>query len=134
MTYDTGKRERIIALLKNNPERAFTVKEIADRLLPDGRGTSTVHRIVASLQSEGALRLVASENKGAPRYQYLGHGCSHHLHLVCRECGALSHLDKETSHALEEKIMHTSGFAVEGGALLLGVCRKCDESRALKNG
>ena len=133
MTYNTGKRQKIIALLQGSPEKSFTVREISDVILEGGGGRSTVHRIVSHLADEGVLRRVASSRGGAPEYQYIGGACRQHLHLMCRECGRLSHLDRETSRDLEDKIMHTAGFSLESGAVLLGICHDCDLGKEVKN-
>ncbi len=126
MTYKTEKRSEITALLKACPDRAFTVDEIAEAVCPDGSARSTVYRIVSKMVKEGSLRKITDEHSRHTTYQYLGeHGCDEHLHLKCKECGRLIHLDEETSHLLEEKIMTNKHFAIDEGAMLFGRCEGC---------
>lgn len=126
MTYNTEKRSDITALLKASHDRAFTVDEIARAVCPDGSARSTVYRIVSKMVKEGTLRKIADEHSRHTTYQYLGeHGCGEHLHLKCKECGRLIHLDEEISHLFEERIMANEHFAIDEGTLLFGRCEGC---------
>jgi hypothetical protein len=37
----------------------------------------------------------------------------------------LIHLDEQTSHDLEENLLATEGFMLDGGAMLFGKCKGC---------
>ena len=129
MTYNTEKRSEIVAFLKASPNRAFSIDEIAAAVCPDGSARSTVYRIVSKMVGEGKLRKITSDVSRHTTYQYLGEsGCCEHLHLKCKDCGRLIHLDEETSHLLEEKIMANGHFAIDEGAMLFGRCEGCINS------
>ena len=49
------------------------------------------------------------------------------MHLKCKGCGRLIHLDEDISKAFEEKILSLGGFAIEEGSFLFGRCRECTE-------
>ncbi len=126
MIYNTEKRTAIIAFLKERHDKAFSVDEIALALSPDGHAKSTYYRLVSRLVSEGVLRKITDEKTRHTTYQYLdGEHCDEHLHLKCKECGRLIHLDSKTSHLVEERIMSAGGFAIDEGALLFGRCSDC---------
>ena len=126
MIYNTEKRKEIKALISRNADRAFSIEEICARLAPDGKGKSTIYRIVSSLVCEGEIRRIFDTDTRKVTYQYLGGGkCSEHLHLKCKSCGKLIHLDEETSCALEEKIFKTRGFEIDVGATIFGKCKAC---------
>lgn len=126
MTYNTEKRSDITAFLKKSPNRAFSIDEIANAVCPNGSARSTVYRIVSKMVKEGKLRKITSELSRHTTYQYLGErGCCEHLHLKCKGCGKLIHLDEETSHLLEEKIMANGHFVIDEGAMLFGRCEVC---------
>lgn len=125
MTYKTEKRKEILQFLTsvNNPA---TIEEICDAILTDGSGKSTVYRLVSRLVDEGALRRIADAKTRRVTYQYISHGaCSEHLHLKCKDCGRLIHLDNRTSSQLGEEILRTRGFSLDLGALLYGRCERC---------
>ena len=47
MKYNTGKKKQIIELLSENAQTSLTLEEISERVAPDGKGKSTVYRIVS---------------------------------------------------------------------------------------
>lgn len=128
MTYNTEKRTAVISFLENNSSRAFTIDEIAEKLSPDGKGKSTYYRLISKLVEEGAIKRISDEKTRHTTYQYLGNTeCGEHLHLKCKECGKLIHLDHRTSHAVEDKILEMGGFSIDEGAILFGKCKGCKE-------
>jgi len=126
MTYNTEKRTELLNYLKSCNGRAMTVDEICGAILKDGRGRSTVYRLISRLVDEGSLRRISDGKTRRVTYQYIYSGsCAEHLHLKCKECGMLIHLDDVTSHILEKRIMKSEGFALDEGALLYGICERC---------
>ena len=128
MTYNTEKRSALISFLENNSDGAFTIDEIADKLSPDGSGKSTYYRLISKLVEEGVIKRISDDKTRHTTYQYLGSsGCGEHLHLKCKECGKLIHLDHTTSHTVEETIKEIGGFSIDEGTILFGRCRGCKE-------
>ena len=135
MIYNTEKRAELLDFLKFGEGQAFSIEEICAAILKDGRGKSTVYRLISRLVDEGAVRRIADGKTRHVTYQYIHFGhCAEHLHLKCKECGRLIHLDGELSCALEKRILKTEGFVLDGGALLYGKCESCiygkEEKRA----
>ena len=126
MTYNTEKRAELLDFLSRSNGQAYSIEEICSELLKDGRGKSTVYRLVSRLVDEGALRRISDGKTRRVTYQFIHTGhCSEHLHLKCKECGKLIHLDDEISHMLENRILSAKGFALDDGALLYGKCENC---------
>ena len=126
MIYNTEKRKEITALIIRNADKAFSIDEICERIAPDGKGKSTVYRIVASLVDEGELCKISDADTRRVTYRYLGGGkCHEHMHLKCKECGRLIHLDAETSFALENTILTARGFEIDVSATIFGRCKGC---------
>ena len=133
MKYTTGKREKIIAHLSENAQRAFTVYEICDAVIGSDGGISTVYRILSELVATGSVRRLMPDNGKQATYQYIGDGhCREHLHLKCYECGRLLHLDEGTTHKLEQAIMLSKQFAIDESAVLFGKCADCRASTIAK--
>lgn len=125
MTYNTGKREQILKFLADNSARSYTLEEICENIIPDGHGKSTVYRIVSELVEKDCLRRLSDGKTRHCTYQYVGdEECRGHLHLKCRGCGRLIHLDEQVSHELCDALL-ASGFAVEEGSMLFGRCEGC---------
>ena len=126
MIYNTEKRAELLDFLKRGRGQAFSIEEICAAILNDGHGKSTVYRLISKLVDEGEVRRIADGKTRHVTYQYIHSGhCAEHLHLKCKECGKLIHLDGELSSALEERILKTKGFMLDLGALLYGKCEKC---------
>ena len=127
MKYIMGKREKILDFLCAHPDTTYTPEEICDEILDGGRGKSTVYRIIAELVDEGCLRRISDGKTRHCVYQYIGtEQCHNHLHLKCKGCGKLIHMDEGTSRELERSVMSV-GFAIEEGTLLYGTCSECRE-------
>ena len=127
MTYNTAARRELVAFFEQNSDRAFTLEEVCAAILNDGKGKSTVYRIISGLVEDGILQRISDAKNRHVTYQYMGiGGCSEHFHLKCKDCGRLIHLDDELSHLFEKEILKLKGFALDDGALLYGKCDKCN--------
>lgn len=128
MRYTTGKRELILAFLSENADVSYTLEEICDALTDGGKGKSTVYRLVSELVGEGSIRRLSDGRTRHCTYQYVGKECCHsHLHLKCKGCGRLMHLDDGLSRDFERAVLNVGGFVIEEGTLLFGTCRNCAE-------
>jgi Fur family ferric uptake transcriptional regulator len=125
MSYNTEKRNAILAFFENNPSSSYTAKELCANILTDGKGKSTVYRLLSSLKREGLIKKLQNVDSRASSYQYVGFNCREHLHLKCKECGALIHLDASMSHLLSEELLTSSGFCLDRDSMLYGVCGNC---------
>ena len=128
MRYTTGKRDRIIAYLAQNREHSYTLEEICAAITDGGKGKSTVYRLVSELVGEGRVTRLSDGRTRHCTYQYVGgESCHSHLHLKCKGCGKLVHLDEEISESLERTLLKAGGFLIDDGALLFGRCERCAE-------
>ena len=84
---------------------------------------STVYRQLEALAEHGVVshtHLVA----GTKSYQLVTH--ADHVHLVCRECGAVSELDPGVAARFTAEVAATHGFALDFGHLsVFGRCAEC---------
>lgn len=128
MRYTTGKRERIIDFLSSNAESSYTLEEICGTITDGGKGKSTVYRLVSELVAEGMITRLSDGRTRRCTYQYVGgESCHTHLHLKCKGCGRLVHLDHEVSKSFERTVERIGGFLIDDGAFLFGTCKECAE-------
>ena len=126
MKYTTGKKEAIVAFLSENCEKSFSLEEIAERITPDGKGKSTVYRLVAELVDTGDIKRLSDAKTRHCTYQYVGREeCHSHLHLKCRDCGKLIHLNDKISSELTCALRTAGGFALDEGCIFYGKCISC---------
>ena len=125
MIYNTERRNEIIKLLSSESDKAFTTEEICERILTSG-GKSTVYRIISELTAKGIIKKLSDSNTRHVRYQYLGNKtCSEHLHLKCKICERLIHLDRQTSELIMNSIKNNEGFVLDPTEILNGLCTGC---------
>jgi Fur family transcriptional regulator, ferric uptake regulator len=100
---------------------------------------SSVYRALSDLREAGFLEEFRLPGKRETFYALLGHGNGrrgaepagragrhHHHHIVCEDCGRVSHLDVCLPPGLTVKIEGASGFRVTGHNLeFQGLCGDC---------
>ena len=99
-------------------ELATAVRQVAT-----GVNISTVYRTLELLEQLGLVR-----------HTHLGHGAptysistdDDHVHLVCRDCGAISEASPEVVTPVVEQLAASHGFHVDVGHFaVFGRCRRC---------
>lgn len=129
--YKTAQREALLAFLRENSERAFTVREIAEGIKQDSNiekapGESTIFRLIKDLVESGEVRRTVKDNSRTFIYQIMtGADCGHHLHMKCKVCGKLCHMDEQESREIMEKIRSNDMFEVDSSTILIGKCSDC---------
>ena len=133
MTYNTTARTALLSFLKENSECAFTLEEICAEMTEAGHGKSTVYRLVSKLVEAGCVKRLSDGKTRRATYQFIGgEACAQHLHLKCKDCGKIIHLDSKISHALGDAVEKSRGFAIDGGSLLFGRCKECKSGGAVR--
>ena len=129
--YHTEQKEMLIRFLTENCERAYTVEEavasLRERLGKKAPGKSTVYRLMQRLVEEGAVKRLVAGNSRRFVYQLVGgQTCHAHLHMKCRACGRLFHLEERVSHELVRRVATANGFSLsEADTVLFGECADC---------
>ena len=96
-------------------------------------GLTTVYRQLARLAEEGFARKTVTEGQGGC-YSLQGAHCAEHYHLVCTECGALSHLSCDHVESLIHHIKAHHGFTVKAErTTLYGLCAACARKEKRKD-
>ncbi len=127
MTYDTGREQALLTLLRESGEQGLSLHEISARLTPNGKGKSTIFRLLASLTEQGKVRKLPDEKSRHFIYQYTESAhCRSHLHLKCMGCGRFIHLTERLSRLLCEAVHDEGNFSLdEERTLLFGRCAAC---------
>ncbi|MBQ8641942.1 MAG: transcriptional repressor [Clostridia bacterium] len=120
MPYKTRQRGAILEYFAASPHTGHTARDVIEAL---GVSEATVFRTLTHLTDKGLLKRFTGPHGSV--YQYSGCG-GHHMHLKCKSCGTLVHL--ECSFA--DEIMHH--FAAEHHFMLdkeetifYGFCEEC---------
>ncbi len=82
----------------------------------------TVYRNLNQLAENGII-LKLSVQSGSDRFDGR---TDTHIHVVCKECGAVEDLPYELTTALCENIENTTGFVIKNENIVLqGLCHSC---------
>lgn len=129
--YRTQQRNTLIAFFKSHPDRSFTIDEVVEALQAQAGmaapSRSTVYRTVSDLEADGTLQRRFLADKRRSAYQYRDKGaCTAHLHLQCKRCNALTHLDSGVSDAIARLLQESGNLSLDmSGTVLVGGCAKC---------
>jgi Fur family ferric uptake transcriptional regulator len=131
-SYQTAGRRALIDYLQTFARQLpRSADEIYAALSASGTtpGRSTVYRQLSELCREGKVRRFRADAEGEGYvYQYVvDHGnCGGHLHLQCRVCGGVSHLDCGCSDFVAQQLLQEHGFRLDNGrSVLYGTCAAC---------
>ena len=129
--YHTEQKKILLQFLRENRAMAYTIEEIvaalSARLGEAAPAKSTVYRLVQRLVEAGEVKRMVMGNSRRFVYQLTdGEACHAHLHMQCRACGRLFHLEDTVSHALARQIAEAEGFSLcESDTILRGECAAC---------
>lgn len=89
-----------------------------------GVNVSTVYRTLELLEQIG---LVTHTHLGHGAHRYHLAANAHHVHLVCRICGAITQLEPGVIAGLVTQLDAEHGFEVDVGHLtVFGICKQCN--------
>jgi len=118
---------------KDHMDQSFSAGEIVSYVKESGLklDTATIYRNLDRMSEDGLLLKYKPQDSDSVVYQYVGGHCScdHHMHMRCRQCGKLIHLECEFASAFMRQVEEEYGFAIEPTITSLGgLCKECRES------
>jgi Fur family ferric uptake transcriptional regulator len=121
------------------PQRQLVLEAVSvlGHATPEEIATSVRRRAAAVNISTVYRTLELLEELGLVRHTHLGHGAptfslstdDDHVHLVCRDCGAVQEAPPDVVAPVVEQLAATRGFQVDVGHLaVFGRCARCAAS------
>ena len=117
-TYHTKATQEIEQYLSLQKDKSFCVADVYHYLESNNVDVnqSTVYRTLDRMTDNGVL--VRFNN------------CDAHLHMQCRKCGKVMHLDCAFMDEIRKNLMKQYGFTLEcNGSTLSGLCRNCKDEQ-----
>lgn len=131
-TYTTDAYRELLRYMAatDQPQSATAVYE-AMRKTGAHIGQTTVYRQLLRLSREGVIEKLPSPDGKTALYRYAGACRGDHYHLLCSECGSLSHLSCDYFADLYRHVGEHHGFHIDGSrTVFYGVCAACFRARA----
>ena len=129
--YRTGARKEIYSYAENVSSHTFSASQILNYFRENNISISdaTVYRNLDRMVEEGSLiRYNTSRNESTYQYVDSEDLCHEHIHLKCKICEKIIHLEDALMEELKSGLMELYGFSVEcDGSVILGVCRECSK-------
>ena len=138
-SYQTKSRKIILAYARRIASHSFSALDMC-RYFEEEQvdiNQATVYRNLERMVQEGRLLKYKSADQNMSTYQYVEEeeDCHNHLHLRCRRCGRITHLNCGFMQEIEEHLMQEHGFAVLcDGSVIMGLCRDCRVQMAREAG
>ena len=128
--YRTKCKDGIMEYLEKNKEQSFCAYDIHSYLQNQDMqvNITTIYRNLDKLTDQGILMKYKTSEDESFRYQYVKpHGnCQEHLHMQCRGCGKVLHLECSFMKELSGHLKAHHRFSLEcTGSVLIGLCEKC---------
>lgn len=122
----------ITEFFKTHPDIRISAREIHEKMQEAGMKINlvTVYRNLDKLADEKSLTRQKMPEEDENYYQYMQPdlSCGNHLHLICRSCGKIVHLNCDFMDEINGHLMEKHGFAVDcRESMLVGMCRECAE-------
>ena len=128
--YKTRYKDNIMEYLQQNKNVRFCASDVFDYMSRRGISINltTVYRNLDKMTDSGILLRSKNPADECCFYQYAEpeNHCEGHLHMQCRQCGKVIHLDGVFMEKLNAYVEQTHGFLLDCmTSMLSGVCESC---------
>ena len=121
----TQPRLRILSILEQDAEHHMSAEDVYRALIEAGDevGLATVYRVLTQFEAAG---LVIRHHFEEGRAVFELESGTHHDHIVCMRCGAVTEFVDEDIELRQRMIANKFGFKISDHSLVLnGDCPKC---------
>ena len=123
ITYRTRQRDAILRFFEENRDRCYTARDLVGQV---DAGEATIFRALSALTGEGKLKKFTGGSGESAYYQFNATECALHIHLKCRGCGKLIHMDCAFMEEILAHFKNEHAFTVDcGQTVIYGICGDC---------
>ncbi|NLL77210.1 MAG: transcriptional repressor [Clostridiales bacterium] len=132
--YNTKSKAAIMKYLQSNKEHVFCAADVYSYMQKNAIqvNLATIYRNLDKLTDTGILLKYKTPEDESCMYQYVepNANCREHIHMQCRVCGKIFHLECDFMKEVTEHLLGHHGFVLEcEGSVLTGQCKDCRNSR-----
>lgn len=128
--YNTKNKDAIREYLRMHREHSFSAYDVNEYMQENGIriNLATIYRNLDKLTESGEVMKYKTADDGFCRYQCARPyaQCHEHIHMQCRECGRLLHLECDFMEEIARHLYEHHKFTIEcSGSVLMGICADC---------
>lgn len=133
-TYHSRYRDWILNYFETHENKRISAGDIyrAQNAAGLGANKATVYRNLDRLCAEGRITFYRHRDSDEKYYQLCreDHSCESHLHVYCKDCGAVIHLDCAFMDEIRDHLQKDHGYLLDCNASsLVGLCPECQKKR-----
>lgn len=130
--YNTRVNQLITQFITEKSETSFTTQEVFEYLQAEevDVNLTTVYRNLEKLLKNNRLVKFKSSKSAAVLYRVVDNqsNCHRHLHLQCKQCGKIYHLDGAFMNDIDQYVKNEFNFNIDcENSILTGVCFDCSK-------
>lgn len=127
---NTRAKTLILNCLKSLDGKHITAEELSDMLKSENTpvAKSTLYRFLSQLEQDGLVKKYFSGENASSCYRFIGEGseCNEHFHLLCRQCGEITHFENPMLEQMIKKLDSTNDFSIDiHDSPFYGTCKSC---------
>ena len=128
--YRTRCKDIIMSYIEAHRNERFSAADITDYIDKSGAkiNLTTIYRNLDKLTAEGKLIKTKNPSNDCAFYQFAEKDsrCDGHLHIQCKVCGRVVHLNDKYMSDVYGYLMKEQGFRLDfRESVLVGVCNRC---------
>lgn len=125
--YQTKQRQVLLDFLSQHADETVSAKQIVAALGEDTISISAVYRNLAALEETGKIRRVTKPGSRKVFFRLIGgEHCGERIHLSCKRCGKMYHMDSDSTERLIKGVSKKNQFAIDrSDTVLIGLCAAC---------
>ncbi len=127
---NTRSKALILQSLEALGGRHITAEELFDMLKEKSTpvAKSTLYRFLSQLEQDGLVKKYFVGENSCACYQFVGKNsdCHEHFHLLCRQCGEITHFENPSLEKLIKNLDNANDFSIDiKDSPFYGTCKTC---------
>ncbi|MDD7209424.1 MAG: transcriptional repressor [Lachnospiraceae bacterium] len=135
--YKTKASREIEAYIAAQKEKSFCAMDVYSYLTQRHVeiNLATIYRNLEKMTEYNELVKFKTADRESYMYRAVheGSGCHEHLHMQCRKCGAIFHLDHDFMNEIAAHLSGKYGFSIDcDDSVFIGICKKCQDKMTIE--
>lgn len=120
----------LLEYLSRHADEPVSAEQIAAAIDDSAISISAVYRNLAALEKTDKIQRITKQGSRKVFYRYMGaEHCADRIHLSCKKCGKMYHMDMEATDQLISGVAEKNRFAIDkADTVLVGICADCQGS------